>query len=710
MGCIIKPKANVAFNSEIAVGGETTTNLIKTNLEKEYKLIKDKNNNYYQDIKAQNDYVENSQSYVNEIKFSLEKIKLGSNISILNCNENNMQFNQLKNEISSKISEIFDLLEFISNKNFELKETINYFQNFTIRKIECIQEEIQASLNEINKITEKKKNNIIIPKSLNKLLNIHENIIKKNLSSIKETHEIFEEEKKTYEDIKKEIENKITNIKNLDSILKEKDNSLKSNKKNLLGSLLTGVNIELIATKKDLFNSLSLFNDEKNKPNESKSNLLHRNWHEICEIYEDYDLHEINFELLAVGLQQNSYYNKSSIGFYYNTLVEILEFEIDGKKSNYTYQNYSLNFDIHLENKQFNKIHLKYKESELLNKEGDKKERKFYRQNYYGLSKSLEGQIAKFILKIKCDFEIISFEDEFFIKNEDKYEWGGEVPIGGKRTLVQLSKKEAKWSFNIKHRIESTNGSNLKSTRLTVPIVFEGGNNQILNLNTTSNQTNNIEKNNNSYVVSFKNTNSNIGEFIIQGKLINKCKGIWECNFTDEEIEKSITEDVKRDKQKFEEIAKNIIGNYNENNKNKLIIITDIAKIGKWVKNNINYDLNYSGNRNITAMEIYNIKKGVCEHFTKLFNALIYSLGFKVIKVTGFAVSKNDFFTDECLHTWSLIKVYDDWLPFDATWGFFSGKLPVCHIFCYFFNSSRKTNGTDTIQIMNPEESGKLEE
>ena len=201
--------------------------------------------------------MENSQSYVNEIKFSLEKIKLGSNISILNCNENNMQFNQLKNEISSKISEIFDLLEFISNKNFELKETINYFQNFTIRKIECIQEEIQASLNEINKITEKKKNNIIIPKSLNKLLNIHENIIKKNLSSIKETHEIIEEEKKTYEDIKKEIENKITNIKNLDSILKEKDNSLKSNKKNLLGSLLTGVNIELIATKKDLFNSLS---------------------------------------------------------------------------------------------------------------------------------------------------------------------------------------------------------------------------------------------------------------------------------------------------------------------------------------------------------------------------------------------------------------------------------------------------------------------
>ena len=35
-------------------------------------------------------------------------------------------------------------------------------------------------------------------------------------------------------------------------------------------------------------------------------------------------------------------------------------------------------------------------------------------------------------------------------------------------------------------------------------------------------------------------------------------------------------------------------------------------------------------------------------------------------------------------HAWSLINVdkkLTRWLPFDATWGIFSGKLPVTHIY-----------------------------
>ena len=43
--------------------------------------------------------------------------------------------------------------------------------------------------------------------------------------------------------------------------------------------------------------------------------------------------------------------------------------------------------------------------------EGEKKESKFIKYNYYGLSKKKAGQNVKFTLKIKCDFEVISFED-----------------------------------------------------------------------------------------------------------------------------------------------------------------------------------------------------------------------------------------------------------------------------------------------------------
>ena len=47
-------------------------------------------------------------------------------------------------------------------------------------------------------------------------------------------------------------------------------------------------------------------------------------------------------------------------------------------------------------------------------------------------------------------------------------------------------------------------------------------------------------------------------------------------------------------------------------------------KIALWVHKNIKYDLNYSGRDDLNAMDIYNFKVGVCHHFTRLSNALLY--------------------------------------------------------------------------------------
>ena len=708
--CLFKQRDDCELTVEIKMNNPVTIKY-----ENEYKEIIQINDNYYQDIKTQNNYIENCQSEINNINDRIATNKEKSNISVIKDNENNMKLIQLKKEILSKINEIIGSLKLITNKNSELKGLVNNFQNYEVTTIKCNLEDIQSLLNEMNKIYENNKNIKNIQDSQREIYKMYGNRIKNNILSIKNTHEYFDNEKKIYEKIKKNIDDEFTNIKNLEKVLTENIDKLNTEGRNLFGSMLMGVNIQLILTAKDTFDTSRLFNDEKNKIyNSSKPDLLRENWHEICEIYEDYDLHEINFEIKAIGLLKNQIYNVASVSFYNDptTLIEILQFEIDGMQSNYTLDNFSLDFNINLENFQSNKIHFIYKESKKLNelKEEEIISRKFYRQNYYGLSQNLKGRTAKFILKLKCNFEIVSLEDEFFLKKEGKYEWGGEVPEGGKRTLVKLSKKEAKWSFNIKHHIKSIDGSNLENTHLTVPIFFDGGNNQIQNLNVMSNQTNNIEKNKKNYIVNFENTNSNIGEFIIKGTLINKCKSIWKCDFTTEEIENEIPEDIKKDKNELEKIARNIINNYNENNKNNLIIIPDIVKIGKWVHKNIKFDNSYSGNKNITAMEIYSVKKGVCEQFTKLFNGLLYSLGYQVIKVTGYAVEKSNIFSNNCSHVWSLIKIYDDWLPFDATWGIFTGKLPVCHIFSNYFTNKKSTRGVDTVTIEKSEESGKFEE
>ena len=115
----------------------------------------------------------------------------------------------------------------------------------------------------------------------------------------------------------------------------------------------------------------------------------------------------------------------------------------------------------------------------------------------------------------------------------------------------------------------------------------------------------------------------------------------------------------------------------------------DYAKIGKWVNENIKYDLSYITRIKMTAIDIYNKRRGVCHHMTRLSNALLYSLGYKVLYASGYAVKGNNSFKTSTGHAWSLIKLSNNkWYPFDSTWGILSGKLPVTHVFQGYFTDS----------------------
>ena len=121
----------------------------------------------------------------------------------------------------------------------------------------------------------------------------------------------------------------------------------------------------------------------------------------MCYIYDNYDIHDVNFELKAVGLPENSYFSSCSHGFTLDTDVTILIFEIDGVKTEFNYENYSLHFDIKLQNLESLKIHLKYKECPLASKltVGELKQQKLCKVKFYGISKKLVGQNAKYTLK-----------------------------------------------------------------------------------------------------------------------------------------------------------------------------------------------------------------------------------------------------------------------------------------------------------------------
>ena len=126
-----------------------------------------------------------------------------------------------------------------------------------------------------------------------------------------------------------------------------------------------------------------------------------------------------------------------------------------------------------------------------------------------------------------------------------------------------------------------------------------------------------------------------------------------------------------------------------------------------WVKENIKYDYNFVGKNEYTSIDVYNLRKGVCHHFTKLSNALLYALGYKVIYCSGYVCKGNNSFKTSSGHAWSLIRLENNkWYPFDSTWGIFSGKLPVGHIFASFFSKQFKCSGYDGANIAKHETEG----
>ena len=350
---------------------------------------------------------------------------------------------------------------------------------------------------------------------------------------------------------------------------------------------------------------------------------------------------------------------------------------------------------------------MKYKESILKNKltTDEMEQKKIFKENYYGISKTLVGQKAKYVLNNKSNYEIINFEDEFFIKtNENEYTWSGTVPEGGKMTIVKLSKREAKYRFYEKYSISTMNNSPINNTTIKIPFGYKGGNNEIIKMSCFSKQTKSIkeDKTLKQYEAQFLNTKSNIVQCKIQGELINRCKGEWILDLTDEEVESLIPQDYKENKQDFKQISIQIIKDYNKDHKNDLVQIPDVAKVGKWVHNNIKYNINYTGKSEVKAIDVYNFKEGACEHFTKLYNALLYSLGYKVLFVSGFDIEKKNYYGEEDGHAWSAIKIDGKWLPFDAIWGIFSGKLPVSHIFKSLTAKQFSTKSIGSIKFENP--------
>ena len=673
--------------------------------------IKNRSNEINSIIKKKNEKIKEYRNYLNEIYQYLTTYRDKLNISINNIikkNNNNIninfdEINTLYEKISIILFELDDIMfeiknnfgQNIENILFNIQNNINQLYETNINN-KCIEIEqlidiMQVIFNDFEKNKNKfdTKNNIII-EEIKKLKNIHNNLINQDKERVKKNQK---------------NENKIQNNK----IIK---------KRFIEQSFL--FNIKNVSKKLDLYKTINLFkNDEEDELNNNYCNLIKKNYHEICYIYDDYDIHDVYFTLKAVGLYGALSFTLGSFSFDLSYNIEIQEFSLDNIPSKYEKtNNFFISFNINLKNMESVKVHIKYKATKNLSffSKGMIEERKIYRTDLYGLFAILSGVRAKYSLILRGGFDIVNFEDYIFIRNinnkEDiEYMWGGIVPPNGKMTRIMFSKKEAIWSFNHTLKFYSTNSKNIRDTKFYIPIEFIGGNNEIINIKTESPQASKIiiDEENRQYIIEYNNTNYNKGEIIIKGELRNKCKGEWTVDLTDEQIDKLMPEKDKKCKAQLKQIAEKIIKEFDENNKESDFEFLDYMKIGLWVYKNIKYDYNYTDKIQYNAIDIYNMKVGVCHHFTQLSNALLYSLGYKVLYITGFSCKNDSTFNLSTSHAYSLIKLKNNkWYPFDSTWGILTGKIHVGHVFKLFDNINDRSKGSDLIRFESDQVEGKF--
>ena len=214
-----------------------------------------------------------------------------------------------------------------------------------------------------------------------------------------------------------------------------------------------------------------------------------------------------------------------------------------------------------------------------------------------------------------------------------------------------------------------------------MPIKFFGLNNNIINFTFSSPQTKNIylDEEKRKFIAEYKNKNK--FEFNLNMIFENNTKGV-DIDLTDDEVANNMPKEDIRDKDQLKLIAKKIIEDFDKEHKNSEFEYHDFMKIGGWVYKNIKFNYSYSGKTEFTALDIYKKRAGVCHHLTRLSNALLYSLGYKVAYIGGYALYENETtFNIKRAHAWSIIKIGNKWYSFDSTWNILKGKVPITHVF-----------------------------
>ena len=282
-----------------------------------------------------------------------------------------------------------------------------------------------------------------------------------------------------------------------------------------------------------------------------------------------------------------------------------------------------------------------------------------------------------------CDYKYIipdgyvnlGLENNILKKESDKiYTFKGECPSEESNDVIRFSPEESSWDAEEKINLKSTEKFS-SDIKMSFPRYYKGG--KLKNDNYKITDTNNgiyeenkiIDKDDETkYSIVIPNPEKNNIGVHLNTSFTNKLTDDFKVYLP----EKYYDIDLTNIPQKIQDQAKKIADENSD--------FPDYYNVGKFVNSYMTYNLSYSG-KNLTLEEIYNGRKGVCEHYTLLYNAMLNAIGIKTFFVAGWAFDGEETSGDKDTvgHAWTTALIDGKWKELDATWGLFEG-IPAGHI------------------------------
>ncbi len=367
---------------------------------------------------------------------------------------------------------------------------------------------------------------------------------------------------------------------------------------------------------------------------------------------------------VRIEAERNYYYSEWSYIFDKKLKVEVFDAKVIGKEFRTLFGNNELKFQF---GKAFNGEQMEF---EFKYTQFNQNDVKYTRHEYVALPAFTKDAEATLTVEVPSSLAVYSLNPKF-TQNSNIYIWKGKVPAGGISDFFYLTLRKAKWNVQVLTNIIGK--EKISKMDVSIPTYFKNGNNIIDSYDIQTNYDKiftTVKENDENIDINFKGINGSTVQVKVDATFRNDFDSkIW----------------IKLDPSKYLEIDEklsrdlyNTIYTIQSNSTEQLPLYILLAK---WVNKHIEYDMNYLG-KDMDVMKILSMGRGVCIHYAILYNNLLRTAGIPSVIVSGvsYDTEKNKFEN----HAWNLVYANGEWISIDPTWGLYSGKLPVSHIFFYF--------------------------